>query len=163
MKVSYPSYFLIILVLSFCSTIALSQNKKEIRQIEPDAKEFFRIEEFHRALPLYIKLDSLSPNNGLYNFRIGVCYLNSYDKSRALPYFERAVRFGYEEEHLDMYLGRSYHLSQYFEKAIGYYEKYKTHLEEIDERPDELVQVTKYIEECKVGRELGKTTCKSRY
>ncbi|QNL22181.1 OmpA family protein [Hyphobacterium sp. CCMP332] len=161
MKVSYPSYFLIIFVISFCSTIALSQNKKEIRQIEPDAKEFFRIEEFHRALPLYIKLDSLSPNNGLYNFRIGVCYLNSYDKTRALPYFERAVRFGYEEEHLDMYLGRSYHLSQYFEKAIGYYEKYKKHLEEIDERPEELIQVTKYIEECKVGSELVKQPVKA--
>lgn len=158
----HPSSFLFILIFCLFSLSVFSQDKKEIRKIEPDAKEFFRIEEFHQALPLYVKLDSLSPNNGEYNFRIGVCYLNSYDKSRALPYFERAERFGYQEENLDMYLGRSYHLSQYFEKAIGYYEKYKANLEAEGDRPQELEKVNKYIEECKVGKELVKMPVKAK-
>lgn len=161
MKINYTRICLLGFIFCFISLSASSQNKKEIRKIEPGAKEFFRIDEFHRALPLYIKLDSLSPDNGKYNFRIGVCYLNSYDKTRALPYFERAVRFGYEEEHLDMYLGRSYHLSQYFEKALGFYEKYKAHLESLEEPPEELKMVKKYIEECKVGKELVKNPVKA--
>ena len=152
MKKSYLVPSLIVFLLFITLNLeAQNDNKKEIRKIEPKAKEYFRIEEYHRARPLYLKLDSLSPNNGEYNFRIGVCYLNDYDKSRALPFFERAVRFGYEEEHLDMYLGRSYHLSHYFDTAITYYEKYKTHLQSKGDEEGMLSKIDKYIEECKNG------------
>ncbi len=160
MKISYPSFTLIVLIVLFIGSHALAQDKKEIKKTETDAREYFRIEEFHRALPLYLKLDSLSPNNGEYNFRIGVCYLNSYDKSRALPFFERAANFGYDEEHLDMYLGRSYHLSHYFDKAIGYYEKYAESLRKEGGKETELQKIEKYIQECKVGSELVKNPVK---
>lgn len=133
-----------------------AQSKREINKLKNDAEEFYRIEEYHRALKKYLSLDSISPNNGEYNFRIGVCYLNSYDKTRALPFFERAVRFGYEEEHLDKYLGRSYHLSHYFEKAIGYYKAYKEHLEKEGDEDNDIEKLTKYISECENGIELLK-------
>lgn len=148
----------LLLVLIISNFEAFSQDKKDIRQTKNKAEEFYRIEEFHEALPLYLKLDSMSPNNGEYNFRIGVCYLNSYDKTRALPFFERAVKMGYEEEHLNMYLGRSYHYSLYFDKAINYYQKYKVHLESEDPSiaEEELPKLNKFIEECENGRALIK-------
>ncbi len=133
------------------------EQKKEIKKIEPDAKEMYRVGEYNLAFPLYKKLDSLAPKNPEYNFRLGVCYLNSHEKLKALPYFERAKRFGYEDEKLGYYLGRSYHYSHYFDSAIQYYTAYKTHLEEKSGKDDEIAELNKFIEECTYGKALVKT------
>ncbi len=136
--------------------------KKEIKRIEPDAKEMFRVGEYDHAFPLYKKLDSLMPENPEYNYRLGVCYLNSHEKAKALPYFERAKRFNYEDELLGYYLARSYHYSHYFDSAIQFYNQYKTKLEEKGNKDDEIAMIEKYVGECEYGKALVKTPVDAR-
>jgi outer membrane protein OmpA-like peptidoglycan-associated protein/tetratricopeptide (TPR) repeat protein len=131
--------------------------KKEIRKTEPSAKEMFRVGEYNFAFPLYRKLDSLDPENPEYNFRLGVCYLNSPEKAKALPYFERAKKFKYEDEKLGYFLGRSYHFSHYFDSAINHYSTYLNHLKNSGGRAEDISELEKFISECEYGKELVKS------
>ena len=54
-------------------------------------KEGYRLYGF--ALPLYLKANNFNPNNGLLNYKIGVCYLNSAFKQKALTYLEKAYQW----------------------------------------------------------------------
>src|SRR5210317_628092 len=82
------------LVLTFLNLFiiqAYSQDKETERfsdRIENIAKEYYRIEDYEKALDGYLMLDSINPGNTIYNYRIGICYLNSGAKSRAYPYLE---------------------------------------------------------------------------
>ncbi len=153
---------LTVLVLIFfvgSSELAVSQSKdakKEMKKIESDAKEMYRVGEYNLAFPLYRKLDSLDPKNPEYNFRLGVCYLNSHEKAKALPFFERARNFNYEDEKLGFYLGRSYHFSHYFDSAIAQYGTYLEHLKSEGGKDEEIADLEKYIKECSYGKELIK-------
>jgi len=122
---------------------------------ESQAKEYFRAEEFAAALPLYKKLDSLKPDHGNIKARIGICYLHTESKFKALPYLEKAKELGYIKDHVDFYLGRAYHLDHQFDKAIDQYELSKKGLNiKKSEDLDKLKSIDRYIEMCISGKWL---------
>ena len=47
---------------------------------------------FSLALDHYLKAQDFNPNNALLNYKIGKCYLNSYNKIKAIPYLETALK-----------------------------------------------------------------------
>lgn len=97
-------------------------------------------EDYIDALPVFLKLDSMAPNNANIAFNIGLCYLNSYnDKLKAIPYLEKASQsisadyYGNFNEvtapvFTFYFLGRAYHLAGQFDLAIDYYNKFKYYL-----------------------------------
>ena len=85
------------------------------------AQNYFDNEQFDKALPLYLKLDSIEPNKFETKYYIGACYLNSiYDKTKGIPYLEYALKHG--EKFLPSVifydLAKLYHLNYQFDEAI---------------------------------------------
>ena len=74
-------------------TARILQNRK--KKLQKLAYEYFSNEEFQKALPLYLTLDSLIPNNFEIKYNIGACYLNTpYEKTKGIPYLEYALKNG---------------------------------------------------------------------
>ncbi len=155
--------YVIVFILVLLSFSAFSQAKK----IERIANNYFKVEEFSSALPLYLELDSMDNNNALYQYRIGICYYNSHYKNKALVYFEKARKGGITDPELDIFLARTNHYGHKFDEAIKYYIKFKnrkvdtTAIEEKAEDTEDLKDIhyaekhiDRYIQMCKTGKEL---------
>ena len=105
---------------------AQSISKREFIQLESDAKWNYQNLNFHDALPLYLKLDSIKPDVPKYRFPIGVSYLYFNDAKRSIPYLESCLdKKEITSASLHYYLAKAYHLNTQFEKAIEYYTLYK--------------------------------------
>lgn len=132
------------------------------KKLEHEAKELVRAEEYNQALPIYLKLDSLLPNNAYYNYRAGICYLNSHNRAKALPYLEKASKLGYKDNDFNLYLGEAYHLNHKFDQAIFCFQHYKdsSEMKPLEHhhahrgKKKDVVNVDRFIEMCKVGKEL---------
>ncbi|MEK6616777.1 MAG: OmpA family protein [Bacteroidota bacterium] len=108
------------------------------------------------ALPLYLKANDFNPNNGLLNYKIGVCYLSSAWKQKALPHLEKAYKLNSTAgENLRYYLGQAYQENMDWDKAIQRYQEHKAQI-----KPDDkefLKEIEKKIAECRNGIELVKS------
>lgn len=95
---------------------------------------------FIDALPLFLELETLAPNNPNIQFHIGLCYLNTVnDKANAIPFLEKASQSISVDYYGDFkettapvftfyYLGKAYHLQNKFDLAIDNYNKFKYYL-----------------------------------
>jgi len=107
------------------------------------------------ALSHYLKADSFNHYSADLNYKIGVCFLNSTQKFKALPYLQFADKFntdGERFEDLDLYLAQAYQLASEWDKAIEHYKAYKNTLGEND-KPQRFY-LNKKIRECVTGKEL---------
>lgn len=156
---------LITISLSAVSTKSFAQaSKKEINKLENEAFGHFEIDEFHEALPLLLKLDSLRPNDAQTLYKIGVSYFNSHDQYDAFKYFERVRAMDFHKDHhmLDYYLGLALHLDNKFDEAIAALEKYKSEfLTDKDYKSHLTIEdIDREIETCRNAKELVKTPIK---
>jgi outer membrane protein OmpA-like peptidoglycan-associated protein/tetratricopeptide (TPR) repeat protein len=148
---------LIITLCLFLCALKINAQKISTKNIEKIAKEYFRAEEYTQALPLYLKLDSLKPDNSHINARLGICYLHSEFRFNALPFLEKAKKSGYSRDHMDFYLGRAYHLGHQFDLAIQNYEQSLKHFNPKKEHDLQKIKAAqRAIEMCQAGKELMK-------
>jgi outer membrane protein OmpA-like peptidoglycan-associated protein/tetratricopeptide (TPR) repeat protein len=106
------------------------------------------------ALTYYLEANKINPNNADLNYKIGICYLFTTDKQLGLEHLEKAKQLNPQVNYeLSYYLGRAYHLNNQFDKAIEYYNEFKSRLspKEFAVRGKEL---DKLIEECENGKEF---------
>jgi outer membrane protein OmpA-like peptidoglycan-associated protein/tetratricopeptide (TPR) repeat protein len=121
----YLKHLLIILFI-FVSLQSFSQFTQEEKKKLKEANEYFQYEEFDKALPLFLSIDSVI-NDYIIKYRIGACYLNTkYEKLKALPYLEEASKNKTIEIPLIVHydLGTLYHYTYRFEEAIEQFNKY---------------------------------------
>ncbi|MDD2984614.1 MAG: OmpA family protein [Crocinitomicaceae bacterium] len=113
--------------------------------------------QYDLALPLYLEANAFNPNNAALNFRIGVCYLNSNEKFKALAYFEKSKSLVTSVDNdLNFFLGRSYQLIREWDKATSAYSIYiKNANPNLDSYNVGLA--SKRISECNEGKKLEKT------
>ena len=107
------------------------------------------------ALTHYTKADSFNHYSADLNYKMGICFLNSTQKFKALPYLEFANKFntdGERFEDMDLYLGQAYQLASEWDKAIEHYKAYKATLGENDKA--QRFYLNKKIRECVTGKEL---------
>lgn len=118
--------YIIILLFSLLSIQGMAQlNSSERRQLK-NANSFFEHEEFNKALPLYLKLDSLIDDYTI-KYRIGACYLNTkYDQLKAIPFLEEVSKIPSLEipEIIHFDLGNLYHYTYRFNASIEQFNKY---------------------------------------
>ena len=89
------------------------------------ADDFFRNKNFNLALEEYLLLIKKEPDSEKYNYRLGVCYLNTaIDKKEAVKYFEK-IKDNSTEVELKYLLGRAYSYSYRFDDAIKMFNSYK--------------------------------------
>lgn len=109
---------------------------------------------YKEALPLFSRANKFNPNNADLNYKLGRCYLvSSVYKEESVPHLEKALQLNPAvASDIQYHLGRAYHITMNFDKAIGAFEKYKAALS--SKNPLEIEDVVKRIEECKTAKEL---------
>ncbi|MBX7180771.1 MAG: OmpA family protein [Bacteroidia bacterium] len=80
-----------------------------------------------KAIELLQKEIAASPANSEANFLLGIAYLHSSEKPKALKYLEKSATTQSTER--SFLLARAYHLNQQFDKAIEQYIAYKNYLD----------------------------------
>jgi len=92
------------------------------------AKYFFDNEEFAKALPILLNIDSTDNKDDFYvKYYIGACYLNTkYQKTKGIPYLEYAIDKGEKFLPKDVFfdLSRLYHLNYQFLKSQKMLQRY---------------------------------------
>ncbi|PKR79531.1 hypothetical protein CW751_14620 [Brumimicrobium salinarum] len=144
-------FHIIFCLLLFNTIHTFAQETKE--DIEKKAIKHFQNEEFLAATPLYLRLLSLEPRNPNYNYRYGTCLLfNSDEKQKAFKYLNFATqKQNSVDDEAYYYLGKAYHLTYQFHKAIENYEYYKTIA---GNRALAKLNVDRQIQMCKNGQSL---------
>lgn len=104
----------------------------------------------YMAIEYYLAAQAFNPNNAQLNFKLGICYLNSPNKFKALEYLKRSYQLNPKiDAHIAFYLGEAYHLNHQFDDAIKFYTMYKSVQDKkIGFNPD------KRIQECNTGKYL---------
>ncbi len=80
-----PTYYFLLILIVFPLTLS-AQSKINVKKLKKQAQQYFDNEQFDLALPLFLKLDSLEPDNFEIKYSIGACYLNS-KQSKTLGIF----------------------------------------------------------------------------
>ena len=123
--------FLILISIVFLLSIKVqtfAQNSDiNTHKLLKTATKFFNNEDYSKALQIFLRLDTLIPNDNVIKYKIGACYLNSkYHKVNAIPYLETVSKDKKIEEPKIVYkdLGTLYHLDYQFDRAITNFNKY---------------------------------------
>ncbi len=114
------------------------------------------IPRYAQAIPFYKEAHEFNPNNSYLNYQLGICYINTIHKLKALDYFEKSFQLNPNAfEGIHLYLGRGNHLRANWDKAI---EHYRSYLKTLDtkKQSSEINQTNKYIKECESGKKLVK-------
>ncbi|MFI5203727.1 MAG: tetratricopeptide repeat protein [Flavobacteriales bacterium] len=138
---------LVITLLAFIySTLLFGQKPSE-------ADELFAKGNFEAASAMYQEqLDSAY--NGSVAYKLAVCYLNTFfDKTRAVPILEKLKTDAHPDPNTLYMLGRAYHFSGEYEKAIQVYSEF---IKTEKGTPDNLEDAGKEIEYCENAREYVK-------
>ncbi len=153
------------LLLAFLVQLDLSaQSRAEIRDNFYDAESWILFEDYKEALPLYLQLLKVYPDNANLKYRIGQCYINTPgQKDKAITYLEEAVK------HIDpkyregkfretnapydalYYLANAYRITNQLDKAIATYQKFK---ENLDSRIYDSTIVNMQITSCRNAKEI---------
>jgi len=112
--------------------------------------------DFLAAIQHYLKAQSFNPNNAMLNYKIGNCYLNTYQKTNSLPYLEKAIKLNpYVATDVHLLMGKAYHLNYKFDEAIAEYKAYKQSMLPADLAKNGAA-VDKKVTECETAKELVK-------
>lgn len=106
------------------------------------------------AIEPYTKAYNFNPNNALLNYRLGICYLYSIQKTKSISFFEKAILLNPTvAPDLHLVLGEAYQLNYEFDKAITEYKKYQQNLSPFN-MEKERKYIEKKIKECETGKDL---------
>jgi len=135
--------------------------KKAKQNLKTGNTLFLKGEGYHNeALDYLLKAYQFNPNNADLNYKIGICYLNTSYKEKALEHLEKAYNIKRDvHSDLNLYLARAYHLNLKFDSAIIYYKSFINSLE-TNKKTKYIEEINKYIQECNNGKELIKDTVK---
>ncbi|MBI3511622.1 MAG: PD40 domain-containing protein [Bacteroidetes bacterium] len=118
------------------------------------AEEKFKNKNYDEALQDYLDLLDDDSKNEEYNYRIGVCYLNTYiNKAKAIPYLEVVTRLPKYDPNAMYLLGRAYHFAYRFDDALKCYNDFKKNGKGTEEN---LADADREIQNCYNAKELMK-------
>ena len=132
--------------------------KSAVKEIKLGDSHFYKGSEsdLSNALSHYLKADEFNHYSANLNYKIGICFLNSTQKFKALDYliFAKEKSSGDKEfDDIDFHLGQAFHLNEDWEKAIQHYNAYK---EKVGDKDKELsFFINKKMGECRTGQELS--------
>ncbi|MDA3953041.1 MAG: hypothetical protein PF485_05310 [Bacteroidales bacterium] len=157
---------LLLIIFSF-SSLAQSQNRKDLKRAYINGEFSLIYEEYREALPYFLELFDSGRRDANIKHRIGYCYLNiPNQKDKAIVYLEDAVEnisdnysvgiYTEREAPIEsyLYLGMAYRVNNRLNEAITAFNKYKELLEPKDEEENKIVDSE--ITACKNALELTK-------
>jgi tetratricopeptide (TPR) repeat protein len=133
----------------FLLAFVLIPDNEDLKQ---KADQLFKEKKYVEAYPLYGQLISLYSKDPNYSYRYGACMLFvEKDKEKPLKY----LKYGASKPNVNYeayyFLAKAYHLNYNFDKAIKYYEKYKSKATNAEIKDYEVVRS---IEMCRNGQKL---------
>lgn len=118
--------------------------------------------QYKYALKHYLEAQKFNPNSSQLNHRIGLCFLQSVHKEKAVPYLEKAYKLNPSvHDDIKFHLGQAHHYNEDWDEAIKWYKEYEEHLKQnktkrnADIINDQIEQFEKKISECKNGKKLS--------
>jgi outer membrane protein OmpA-like peptidoglycan-associated protein len=111
---------------------------------------------FNLALSSYRLAWEFNPNNSEVNYKLGVCYLYSPHKRKALPHLEQSFKLNpnYDGYNIHYLLGRAYQLNEQWDKAAEHYRQQLEVLRAQKGTEPEFKLVRKHIQEVEHGKQL---------
>jgi len=107
---------------------------------------------FKKALEQFEIAQAFNANSGLLNFKIGVCYANSSDPYKCIPYFKTAQKLDPKcDPFLNYYMGYAYQLEGKYDDAARSYLAFETEYKKSDNFNKFVVQRKR---ECQIARSL---------
>ncbi|MFC2090073.1 OmpA family protein [Bacteroidota bacterium] len=104
----------------------------------------------------YLFAYSYNGDNPQLNYKIGICYLYSDEKYKALDYFLKAYELEPEiSTEIKLNIGKAYHYAHKFEEAKDFYLQYKMDIPPDDDLLEKTNEVEKLIVECTNGIEFS--------
>ncbi len=136
--------------------------KEAVKNFEEGNKYYtLAYPDYRMALQFFIKAQEFNPNNDELNYKIGVCYANSSNKGRAIPYLLKAQSLNPQiAQDIQYQLGVAYHANYQFDLAIESFQKYRSLLSPEDMRMIGML-LTRKIEECNNAKEFMKDTVRA--
>jgi hypothetical protein len=126
----------------------------EAKLVKKDANGAFTSGDFNSALPSYKDLVKSSGENPEYNYRYGVCLLNTNSvKSKAVDPLEKASKAASTKKDVWYYLGMAYMNANRWDDAINAFNTSKTN--NILKPTKDFLDVSRMIEMCNNGKELA--------
>ena len=129
--------FFTLIIILFTSITTLAQKPVDKERFN-NAVDLMKEKNYHGAIDIWLELEKEHPYNANIQFSIGDCYMNSkYEKTKSIPYFKKAqkqltddYKKGNHKETLApletlYWLGKAYHISYQFDKAIEKYMEYR--------------------------------------
>jgi len=132
-----------------------AENLKEIRD-QKDKDNNIGKAMYLYALDEYLKAFTFNPANASLNYKIAICYFSTIEKTKSIPYFERAQQLdpGISKD-INYLLAQAYHLNYEFEKAINKFNAHRASLTKIQLSRDGWGKLLdKKVTQCLAGIEL---------
>lgn len=149
---------LLLIIMLLNSALVTGQSTREIREMFYEAETWILFEEYEDALPFYLRLISIDPENYNYKYRAGICYLNiSGEKEKSLLYLQEASRHinpDYREGNFKergapydvlFHLATAYRISKQVDTAL---ETYRQFYEGMDSKLYDSTTVRQHIDYC---------------
>jgi tetratricopeptide (TPR) repeat protein len=103
----------------------------------------------------YLFAQQYNSENPQLNYKLGVCYLFTDDKYRAIDFFRKAYALDSEvSQDIHLLLGQAFQLVLEFDKAVDHYQLHMDRLDPEDQAPYQKV-LEKRRAECAHGKELS--------
>ena len=111
---------------------------------------------YEEALKYYLEAYDFNPSNALLNYKIGVSYMKTVEKYKAVPYLDKAYILNKNVKNdLAYVLAQAYQFNYEFDKAIQKYLEYQKTLSAFDKDAIGL-KVERQITECRNAKDFMK-------
>ena len=146
----------LVIAFYFASNIYLIAQNKASLSLEKQADNEYKAARYKSAESIYKVLDSITPSNPFYQYRLGVCCLQNSHKKKALDYLLSATKNKDKcPADLNYYLGRAYHYNYKFSEAWESFNQYKNYLvsSHLDNN-SKIKDIDRKMELCKMAKEI---------
>ena len=126
------SIILFVISVTYCAANSVKEDVEAIKKVRTEAEAYFENHQYDEALNLYLQLEGKTLDKGVINYMIGMCYLSSDHKEKALEYLEAAKESRETSFVINYYLGRIYYEAGHHTKALNYLSTYLKDLNSID-------------------------------
>ncbi len=134
------------------------QPRLKVKALENEAWAHYDALRFHQALPILLSLYEHNPTHQDYIYHLGMCYLNTRQSEKAVPYFEKCLAESSKYTFALFYnAAKAYHQSHRLDEAIEQYTTYKNIISNPKNQPkykDQIAKVEREINMCHTGKAL---------
>ncbi|MFH2140936.1 MAG: OmpA family protein [Bacteroidota bacterium] len=119
-----------------------------------DGDDYYRDSSYALALGYFLKANSFNPNSSELNYKIGICYLNSINSSKALDFLTKSYELSKQPpKEVRFHIAIAHQSRLEFEKAIEIYNEFKISLSPNDLYDWHPILQKKFVE-CETGINL---------